>query len=68
MDGEDNTPDNLRYNIEGTKNRCITQEHAEDSFEARGRYTSKVKSKSRNEIAHSTTMAKPINLIRTAHP
>ena len=31
VDGECKTPDDLRYNVEGRKNRCITREHA-DSF------------------------------------
>ena len=65
MDGEDEPPDDLRYNGEGKKNRCMNREHAEDSFEASNCNTGKVRSKSRNEIAQST---KPINLSQTAHP
>ena len=68
MYGEDETPDDLKYNGEGKNNRCITQEHAEDSFEASNRDISKVRSKSRNTISKLTTLAKPINLSRTAHP
>ena len=32
MDGEEEPHEYLRYIIEGKKNCCITQEHAEDSF------------------------------------
>ena len=32
MDREDEPPDDLRYNGEGKKNRCMNQEHTEDSF------------------------------------
>ena len=55
MDGEDGSPDDLRYNGEDKKNRSITREHAEDSFEARNCNTSKVRSKSRNTIFQLTT-------------
>ena len=67
MDGEDDTPDNLRYNGEGKKNCCMNREHAEDSFEAINCNISKVRSEIRNIIVHSTTQAKPIDLSRTAH-
>ena len=67
MDGEDNPPDDLRYNGEGKKNSCITREHSENVFEVRNCNTSKVRSKIRNKIAQSITQAKPIDLIRTAH-
>ena len=50
MDGEDKPPDDLRYNVEGNKNRSMTREHAEDSFEANNRNISKVKSESRSII------------------
>ena len=50
MDREDKPPDDIRYNIEGKKNRCVTQDHVEDSFEASNHNTSKVRSKSRNTI------------------
>ena len=33
IEGEDEPPDDLRYNGEGKKNCCINREHAEDSFE-----------------------------------
>ena len=68
MDGEDQPPDDLRYNGEGKKNCCFNQEHAEDKFEAINRNTSKVRSESRNTIAHSTTQAKPVDLSWTVHP
>ena len=32
MDGEDELPDDLRYNGEGKKNCCMNRENAEDSF------------------------------------
>ena len=32
IDEEDAPPEDLRYNRDGKKNYCITQEHAEDSF------------------------------------
>ena len=32
MDGEDEPPDELRYNREGKKNSCMNWEDAEDSF------------------------------------
>ena len=51
MDGEDDPPDDLRYNGEGKENCCINWEHAEDSFEANDRNISKVRSKIRNTIA-----------------
>ena len=68
MDVEDEPPDDLRYNGEGKKNRCMNREHTEDSFEANNRNISKVRSKSRNTIAHLKRQAKPIYLIRTSHP
>ena len=55
MDGEDDPPDDLRYNGEGKKNRCINRVHAEESFESRNHNISKARSKSRNAIAQSTT-------------
>ena len=67
MDGGDNPPDDLRYNVEGKRNCCINQEHAEDNFEVSNRNTSKVIIKSRNTILQSTTQAKPIDLSQTAH-
>ena len=67
MDGEDNPTDEIRYNGEGKKNRCMNWEHAEDSFEAKNRKISKVRSESRNTIVQSKTQSKPINLSRTAH-
>ena len=66
MDGEYESPDDLRYNVEGKKNRCMNWEHAEDSFEANNTNVSKVRSKIRNKIAQSKTQAKHINLIWTA--
>ena len=68
MDREDEPPDDLRYNVEGKKNRCITWEHLEDIFEASNRNTRKVRSESCNRIVMSTTQAKPIDLSWTAHP
>ena len=68
MDGEEKTPDDLRYNGEGNKNRCMNQEHAEDIFEANNCNIIKVKSEIRNTIVHLKTQAKPINLSPTAHP
>ena len=62
MDGEDKPPDNLRYNGEGKKNLCINQDYAEENFEESNCNASKVRSKSRNTIAQSTTQSKPINL------
>ena len=67
MDGEDEQPDDLRYNGESKKNCCITSEHVEDSFEARNCNTIKVRGKSRNTIAQLTTKVKPIDLGWTAH-
>ena len=67
IDGENYPHDELRYNGEGKKNSCINREHAEDIFEARNRNTSKVISKSCNNIAQSTTLIKPINLIWNTH-
>ena len=67
MDGENNPPEDLRHNGEGNKNCCMNREHAEDSFEAKNRKISKVRSESRNTIVQSKTQAKPIDLIRTAH-
>ena len=32
MDGEDNPTDEIRYNGEGKKNRCMNREHAEGSL------------------------------------
>ena len=68
MDGKDEPPDDLRYNGEGNKNRCINWEYAEESFEVSYHKISKVRSASRNKIAQSKTQAKPIDLSRTAHP
>ena len=68
MDGEDEQPDDLRYNGEGKKLCCMNREHAEDSFEANNRNISKFRSESRNTIVQSKTQAKPIDLSRTAHP
>ena len=51
MNGDDELPDDLRYNGEGKKNCCINQEHAEDSFEASNFNISKVRSESCNKIA-----------------
>ena len=67
MDGEDETPDCLRYNGEGKKNLCINWEHSEDSFEASNRKISKFRSKICTTIAQSTTQAKPIDLSWTAN-
>ena len=67
MYGEDDPSDDLRYNGEDKKNRCITWEHAEDIFEASNHNTSKIRSKIRNTIVQSTTKAKPINLSQTTH-
>ena len=55
MDGEEKTPDDLRYNGEGNKNRCMNQEHAEDIFEANNCNISKVRSEIRNTIVKSKT-------------
>ena len=68
MDEEEEPPDELRYNGEGKKNRCMNWEHAEDSFEANNHNISKFKSESRNQIVQSKTQAKHIDLSRTAHP
>ena len=68
MDGEDEPPDDLRYNGEGNKNRYMKREYAEDSFEASNCKTINVRSKSRNTILQSKTQAKPIDLSWTAHP
>ena len=68
MYGEDEPPDDLRYNGEGNKNCCMNREHAEDSFEAKNRKISKVRSESRNTIVQSTKQTKPIGLSSTAHP
>ena len=68
MDGEDNPPDDLRYNGEYKKKRCINWEHAEDSFEANNHNISKVRSEIYNTIDQSKTQAKSIDLIITAHP
>ena len=68
MDGEDEPPDDLRYNGEGKKHCCINQEHAADSFEASNCNIRKVRSESLNTISQLTTQAKPINLSRTTHP
>ena len=67
-DGEDEPPDDLRYNGEGKKNCCINREHAEDSFEASNHIISKVRSERCNIITQSKTQANPIDLSRTAHP
>ena len=50
MDGEEDPPDELRYNGEGKKNRFMNQEHDEDSFEANNCNISKVRRESRNII------------------
>ena len=55
MDGEDEPHDDLRYNGEGNKNRCMNREHAEDSFEANNRNISKIRSESCNTIVQSKT-------------
>ena len=68
MEVEHQPPDDLRYNVEGKKKRCINREHAEDSFEASNRNISKFRSKIRNTIAQSKTQTNPIDLSRTAHP
>ena len=68
MDEEDDPPDDLRYNGEGKKHRCMNRKHAEDSFEPNNSNISKVRNVSRNTIAQSKTQAKPINLSRTTHP
>ena len=60
MDGEDNPPDDLRYNGEGKKKCCMNREHADDSFEANNRNISKVRSESRNKIVQLKIQAKPI--------
>ena len=44
IDGEDKSPDDLRYNVEGKKKRFVNRDHAEDSFEAINRNISKVRS------------------------
>ena len=67
MDGEDETPDDLRWNGEGKKFFLINQEHVEDIFEARNCNTSKVRSKIRNIIAQLNTQAKTTGLIQTTH-
>ena len=67
MDWEDEPTDELRYNGEGNKNRCITWEHVEDIFEARNCNTSKVRSKIRNIIAQLNTQAKTTGLSQTTH-
>ena len=68
MDGEDEPPYDLKYNVEGKKNSCINREHAEDSFEANNRNISKVIRESRNTIAQYKAQAKPIELTSTTHP
>ena len=55
MDGEDEPPDDLRYNREVKKNGCMNQKNVEDSFEANNRKISKVRSKSPNTIVQSKT-------------
>ena len=55
MDGEEKTPDDIRYNGEGKKNCCMNQEHAEDSFEVNNRNIRKVRRESCNTIVHSKT-------------
>ena len=44
MDGEDKPTDDIRYNGEGKKNRCMNRKHAEDIFEASKWYISKARS------------------------
>ena len=68
MDGEDETPDDLRWNGEGKKFFLINQEHVEDIFEASNHNIIKVRSESCNKIVHSKTKANPIDLCWTAHP
>ena len=67
MDGEDQPPDELRYDGEGKKLFSMNREHVEDSFEANNHNISKVRSESRNKIVHSKTQSKPIDLSWTAH-
>ena len=55
MDGEDEPPDDIRYNGEGKKSCCITREHAEDSFKVSSLNTSKFRDKTWNIIEQSTT-------------
>ena len=55
MDGEDEPPDDISYNVEGKKNSCMNREHAEDTFEANNRNISKVRSKNRSRIVQSKT-------------
>ena len=50
MDGEGKPPDDLRYNGEGKKHIGMNRDHAEDSFEAKNRNISKVRSEIRNTI------------------
>ena len=68
MDGEEEPHEYLRYIIEGKKNCCITQEHAEDSFEASNCYTSNIRSKIRNIIAQLTPQDNPIDFKNTSQP
>ena len=44
MDGEDEPPDDLRYNGEVRENCYMNREHAEDSFESNNHNISKVRS------------------------
>ena len=67
VDGEEEPPDNFRYNGKGRKNRCMNREHVEDSFEANNHNISKVRSESRNKIVQSKQKSKPIDLSWTAH-
>ena len=68
MDGEEYPPDDFRYNGEGKKNRCITWEHAEESFEAGNQNIRKVRSEIRSTIAQSNTQDKLIDSSRASHP
>ena len=52
IDGEDEPSDYHRYNGEGKKNCCTTREYSEEIFEASNQNTSKVRSITRNAIAH----------------
>ena len=62
MDREYHPHDDLRYNGEGNKHHFMNLDHAEDSFEAKKRNISKVRSETRNTISQSLTQAKPIDL------
>ena len=68
MDGEDQPPDDLRYNGEGKKLFSMNREHVEDSFEGSNHNISKARSESCNTIVQSKKKAKPIDLSRPSHP